>query len=134
MSPRKSSHRQPPNIGRLTKRSEFLAVRKGERRRGPYFVLEVLNRQAPDDVPRIGYTVTVRQGNAVERNRIRRRLREAVRLAGRFDMKPGHDYVVVARREVLDVPFEELKRALRRRIAADGGRGGKAAHRGHGKA
>lgn len=129
-----SPERQTPGIGRLTKRSEFLAVRKGERRRGRYFVLEVLDRKAPGEIPRIGYTVTTRQGNAVERNRIRRRLKEAVRLAARFDMKPGHDYVVVARREILDAPFEDLKRALASRIAADRGRSGDVSNRGHGKA
>jgi len=128
-----SPERQPPGIGRLKKRSEFLAVRKGERRRGRYFILEVLDRNAPGEEPRIGYTVTTRQGNAVERNRIRRRLREAVRLVARFDMKPGHDYVVVARREVLDAPFEDLKRALASRIAADRGKGDVVSERGHGK-
>ena len=110
-------------IGRLRKRSEFLAVRKGERRKGPYFLLEVLDRRAGDEAPRVGYTVTKRQGNAVERNRIRRRLREAVRLQAGFDMKPGHDYVVVGRRDALTAPFGELTSSLAARISgpASGG-------------
>ncbi|MDA4846257.1 ribonuclease P protein component [Hoeflea poritis] len=108
--------RQSPLIGRLKKRSDFLAVRKGERRKGPYFVLEVLNRGGAEETPRVGYTVTKRQGNAVERNRIRRRLREAVRLKAGFDMKPGHDYVVVARRDALNAPFADLSESLARRI------------------
>lgn len=108
--------RQSPLIGRLKKRSDFLAVRNGERRKGPYFVLEVLDRGCADETPRIGYTVTRRQGNAVERNRIRRRLREAVRLKAGFDMKPGHDYVVVARRDALHAPFADLSESLARRI------------------
>ena len=108
--------RQSPLIGRLKKRSDFLAVRNGERRKGPYFVLEVLDRGCADATPRIGYTVTKRQGNAVERNRIRRRLREAVRLKAGFDMKPGHDYVVVARRDALHAPFADLSESLARRI------------------
>lgn len=113
--------RLSPKIGRLRKRSEFLAVRKGERRKGPYFIVEVLDRARPHDVPRIGYTVTKRQGNAVERNRIRRRLKEAVRTGAGFDMKPGHDYVVVARRDALKAPFEALSDALATRIGKTAG-------------
>lgn len=102
--------------GRLRKRSEFLAVQRGEKRRGRYFLLEVLDRglQVP---PRTGITVTRKQGNAVERNRIRRRLREAIRTQAGCRMKDGTDYVIVARREVLDAPFAELRNELARRIA-----------------
>lgn len=109
-------NRLSPGIGRLKKRSEFLAVRKGERRKGPYFLLEVLDREAGDEMPRVGYTVTKRQGNAVERNRIRRRLREAIRLHAGFDMKCGHDYVVVGRRDALTASFAELAKSLVARI------------------
>lgn len=107
--------------GRLTRRPEFLRVRNGEKRRGAYFLLEVLDRDN-DQPPRIGYTVTKKQGNAVERNRMKRRLREAVRLKGRFAMKPGHDYVVVARRDALDAPFSILTDALVNRINGSGQR------------
>ena len=108
----------PPKktAGRLKSRPEFLAVREGERRKGPFFLLEVLDRQAPETGPRVGFTVTKKHGNAVERNRMRRRLREAVRLSADDAMKPGHDYVIVARRDVLSVPFDRLKRALVERI------------------
>ncbi|MCP4318370.1 MAG: ribonuclease P protein component [Hyphomicrobiales bacterium] len=118
-------NRLSPGIGRLKRRSEFLAVRKGERRKGPFFLLEVLDRGAGDARPRVGYTVTKRQGNAVERNRIRRRLREAIRLHAGFDMKRGHDYVVVGRRDALTAPFAELTKSLVARIgrpAADANR------------
>lgn len=107
---------EAPEIGRLRKRSDFLAVRKGERRKGPYFLLEVLDRGAAGEAPRVGFTVTKRQGNAVERNRIRRRLREAVRLRAGFDMKAGHDYVVVGRRDALTAPFSELAQSLASRV------------------
>ena len=108
--------RRLPATGRLKKRSEFLATRRGERRRGPYFLLEVLDRGMADEPARVGYTVSKRQGNAVERNRIRRRLREAMRLGAGFELKPGHDYVVVARRDALHAPFEKLARSLAKRI------------------
>jgi len=104
--------------GRLKSRPEFLRVRDGERRKGRYFILEVLDRNAPEEAPRAGFTVTKKQGNAVERNRIRRRLREAVRLSAQFAMQPGHDYVIVAHRDALGAPFDELTNALATRIAS----------------
>lgn len=104
--------------GRLKSRPQFLAVRAGETRRGRNFVLEVLDRKDPEAEPRVGFTVTKRHGNAVERNRMRRRLKEAVRHSAAFAMKPGHDYVIVARREVLTVPFAELTVQLVERIEA----------------
>jgi ribonuclease P protein component len=104
--------------GRLKSRPEFLRVREGERRKGRHFILEVLDRKAPDEPPRAGFTVTKKQGNAVERNRIRRRLREAVRTSAQFAMQPGHDYVIVAHREALAAPFDELTNALVTRIAS----------------
>ena len=102
--------------GRLKNRSEFLAVQAGEKRRGGSFLLEVLDRKTPETEPRVGFTVTKRQGNAVERNRMRRRLKEAVRLSAGFAMKPGHDYVIVARRDVLDTAFPKLQSLLNERI------------------
>lgn len=100
---------------RLRKRAEFLAVRRGTRRRGPFFLLEVLER-GDANPPRLGITVTKKVGNAVERNRIRRRLREAVRVHAAGDMAPGTDYVIVGRREILDAPFAALKDELSRRF------------------
>jgi ribonuclease P protein component len=103
-------------VGRLKSRPQFLAVRDGEKRRGPYFLVEVLDRKEPDTAPRVGFTVTKKQGNAVERNRMKRRLRELVRQSARFAMKDGHDYVIVARREMLNKPFAELAAALSERV------------------
>jgi ribonuclease P protein component len=100
---------------RLKKRAEFLAVRRGEKRRGRLFLLEVLDRQ-DGGRPRYGLTVTKKTGNAVQRNRIRRRLREAVRVHAAGDMADGSDYVIVGRPEVLGASFDELARELRRRM------------------
>lgn len=107
----------PP--ARLKKRAEFLAVRRGEKRRGRLFLLEVRDR-GDDEAPRLGITVTRKVGNAVVRNRVRRRLREACRLHAAHDMAPGRDYVIVARRQVLDAPFQLLKDELSRRIRGKG--------------
>ena len=105
----------PPAVRRLKKRADFLAARGGEKRRGPLFLLEIRARSDPDE-PRVGFTVTKKSGNAVQRNRIRRRLKEAVRILAARDMAPGHDYVIVGRGEVLTAPFDRLKSELSRRI------------------
>jgi ribonuclease P protein component len=68
--------------------------------------------------PRVGFTVSKKVGNAVERNRVRRRLREIVRLSDAARLRPGSDYVLVGRRAALDLPFarliEDFARALER--------------------
>lgn len=58
--------------------------------------------------PRVGYTVSKKVGNAVVRNRVRRRLREVVRLSGAARMQTGRDYVLVGRRAALDLAFDRL--------------------------
>ncbi|MBW3097567.1 ribonuclease P protein component [Pseudohoeflea coraliihabitans] len=103
--------------GRLKRRPDFLAVQKGLRLRGPFFQLELLDRHRPDEPPRVGLTVTRRQGNSVERNRMKRRLREAVRTAEGVSFRAGHDYVLVARRETLSASFDRLTEALAARVA-----------------
>lgn len=66
---------------------------------------------------RFGLTITKKVGNAVERNRIRRRLREAIRTTCRDDMIPGFDYVIVARRDLLEAPFDVVTSELSRRFS-----------------
>ena len=100
---------------RLRKRAEFLAVRAGEKRRGRLFLVEARKR-ADDGEPRLGLTVSRKVGNAVVRNRVRRRLKEAVRVHAADDMAAGTDYVIVARRDVLAAPFDALKAEIGRRF------------------
>ncbi|MBP1885748.1 ribonuclease P protein component [Sinorhizobium mexicanum] len=116
MSGHMTSDKDKTTVGRLKSRPQFLAVRAGESRKGPLFLLEVLDRKDLEGDARVGFTVTKKHGNAVERNRMRRRLKEAVRLSAGFAMKPGHDYVIVARRDLLHAPFDALTRALCDRI------------------
>jgi ribonuclease P protein component len=67
-----------------------------------------------EDEPRIGFTITRRVGGAVERNRIRRRLRAALAAVMTDDGRAGHDYVIVARRPLLYAAFDTILGELRR--------------------
>ena len=93
--------------GVLRKRSEFLAVRRGTKVRGAFVLVEAIGRNDKAE-PRLGLTVSKKNGNAVKRNRIKRRLREAVRLRGAGDMATGNDYVIVSTPKALDAPFQDL--------------------------
>jgi len=109
----------------LKVRAEFLRVRKGARWAGPAFVLEAKERNGePDDQaatrqePRFGFTVTRQIGKAVERNRIRRRLKAAVRGVSRDHARGNFDYVLIARKPALTSAFgaivSDLVKALER--------------------
>jgi ribonuclease P protein component len=97
---------------RLRTRREFLAVAAGRKAAKPAFVLQALSRR-DEDPPRFGFTVAKRTAkSAVERNRIRRRLREAVRLVADAHASAGHDYVLIGRRRALSEPFAALQASL----------------------
>ena len=65
-------------------------------------------RRADEGPPRVGFTVSKKVGNAVERNRVRRRLREVVRLSDTGRLLAGNDYVLIGRRAALDLSFVRL--------------------------
>lgn len=105
----------PARIVTLKKRREFLRLRGGARWAGPAFVLETKPAPADDpdqQYPRFGFTVTKAMGNAVVRNRIRRRLKAAVREVAPAIAKPGTHYVLVARAAAALRPFSDLKKDL----------------------
>lgn len=78
----------------------------------PFFVVQFRPANGTDQ-PRIGYTVTKKQGNAVVRNRIKRRLREMVRLHLAEMLRPGCDYVFIGRTASLNTPFAKVELELR---------------------
>jgi ribonuclease P protein component len=105
---------------RLKRRAAFKAVASGKRVSRPGFVLQALSPGGSQGnrAPRFGFTVTNKIGNAVVRNRIRRRLREAVRLAAGAEAKPGTDYVLIGRRAALTLQFDQLVTDLLSGLAA----------------
>ena len=97
----------PPS--RLKKNAQFRDVAKGVRYHSRAFSLQAARRVGTAvEGPRVGFTVTRKTGGAVERNRMRRRLKEALRLAPDLCVAPDNDYVVIIRREALSIPFAEL--------------------------
>ena len=106
--------------GRLTRRAEFLCVAAQGRKVAVHgLVLQALPRA--DEAPaRLGFTVTRRIGNAVVRNRTRRRLKEAARLLLRELPVRGADLVLVGRAQTRGRDFADLKDDLRRALAKAG--------------
>jgi ribonuclease P protein component len=76
-------------------------------------------RNAPPLAPRFGFTVTKKLGGAVLRNRIRRRLKEALRRLDPLPARPAHDYVILARPEALGMAFSALQAELARALKQD---------------
>ena len=101
---------------RLRHRSEFLSVAKGARAHMRLLTLQALRQPMPDP-PRFGLTVTKKEGGAVERNRIRRRLKEALRIVASLHARDNHDYVIVGRKDVLHARFAEIQNELVRALA-----------------
>lgn len=109
-------------ITSLKARADFLRLRNGRKAMSAYFIL----RAAPSSIPtqtaaRVGYTVTTKCGNAVVRNRIKRRLRALVREIFPHSAKAGYDYMFIARNDAkpsaADVDYQELRLAMEHAMA-----------------
>ena len=112
---------------RLKRRREFLRVQASGRKAAmPGLVLQAAARD--DDVLGVGFTVSKRVGNAVIRNRDRRRLRAAAAEILPLGAMAGCDYVIISRAGSIDRPYDALRHdlvaALKRlklwTVAADG--------------
>ena len=107
---------------RLRQRADFLAAARGRSAATAGFILQFRNRGDSGPV-RIGFTVSGKVGTAVERNRVKRRLREIVRLSAATELDGGCDYVLIGRRAALSLLFERLNEDLKgavRRLRATG--------------
>jgi ribonuclease P protein component len=104
---------------RLRRRADFKAVAGGKRVSRQGFVLQALKAAGLEGVrqPRVGFTVTRKIGNAVVRNRIRRRLKAAVNAVG-GNLETATDYVLVGRRAALTLQFQRLVTDLETGLAA----------------
>ncbi len=105
----------------LDKRADFLACARGRKAPTPAFLLQARRRiresGKPGDEMRVGFTASKKVGNAVVRNRAKRRLRALARAVLAREARPGWDYVLVARRDATATcPFAEMKRDLSRAL------------------
>ncbi len=109
-------------ITRLTRRAEFLKAARAPYQARTAVVVQARRRAeeeseyTDDTAIRTGFTATKKVGNAVVRNRAKRRLREAARLLLPDHGLPGHDYVFIARSGTLERPWagllDDVKAAL----------------------
>ncbi len=109
-------------LSTMRKRADFLAANRGLRVARPGFVLLANPNQG--EGKRYGITVTKKVGNAVVRNRLKRRFRELLRAALPEYGLADHDHVLIAREGGIERDFEKLKvelnEALERALAGKG--------------
>jgi ribonuclease P protein component len=99
---------EPFKIERLKSRPQFLAAAKGVSEARGAVVVQRLDRGDGDPVVRLGFTATRKVGNAVIRNRAKRRLREAARALAPQFAAAGSDYVFIARMGTAERPWDRL--------------------------
>jgi len=103
-----------PRSARLTRGAEFARVRaEGRTEHGRLMLCSVVRRDDASELARVGFITSRRVGSAVERNRVRRRLREIVR-ADRAQLARGSWVVLIARTAAAKATFDSLRDEWRR--------------------
>ena len=130
---RKDERPEGSSVGRLKRRADFLRVAAARRKwAAPGLILQVAaqpelsSEQPSQDAPaaesirpesiRVGFTASRKVGNAVKRNRARRRLKALVAEMIASGANPGLDLVLIARPATVDRPFDELRRDLQQSL------------------
>ena len=93
----------------IKKRSDFLAANRGKRYATPGFVLLVRDRRDDSPAIRLGITITKKVGNAVIRNRMRRRFRALAQEMLGQNGKAGADHILIGRDSGIERDFGELR-------------------------
>ncbi|MFC4292876.1 ribonuclease P protein component [Sphingorhabdus arenilitoris] len=96
----------------IQKRADFLSANRGKRFARPGFVLLVSDRRDDDPTKRLGITITKKVGNAVVRNRMRRRFRALMREMLEEKGKAGADHILIGRDGGIEMEFDQLRRDL----------------------
>jgi len=96
---------------RLKRRQDFVAAARAQYAAMPGMVVQMRAR-GDDGAARVGFTATKKIGNAVVRNRVKRRLRELARLRLEPAARPGHDYVLIGRAPTFARAFPDLEKDL----------------------
>ena len=102
----------PAGIRNLTQRREFLAANAGRRAPMPGFVLLVHDRKDGDPAMGVSFTVTKKVGNAVVRNRMKRRLRALARELLAERGVAGADHVLIGRNGGIERDYTLLRTEL----------------------
>ena len=103
-------------VSRLIKRADFLRIARGRRWSAPGLVLQAAPAAAATSGVRVGFTATKKLGNAVIRNRVKRRLRETARAVLPLYAEAGHDYVLVGREATAARPLPSLIQDLQQAL------------------
>lgn len=116
-SPSGSQPQETVRVAVLKRRADFLAANRGKRVAMPAFVLLVYHRHDDNLDMRVGYTVTKKTGNAVVRNRIKRRFRALVQSLLPVGGVEGADHILIGRRAAFHGNFDDLYRQLSKALA-----------------
>lgn len=111
---RQTSEFTSKRVPTLKKRSDFLRLRTGKRVSTTSIVVEAKAIEGPNErhTPSVGYTVTKKVGNAIVRNRIKRRLRACVAQVFFDKSKPNYDYVIIGKKAALTRNFTSILKDL----------------------
>lgn len=103
-------------LGRLKQRSEFLHVRGGKYQARPGIVVQMRESPQPSETIKVGFTATKKIGNAVVRNKCKRRMRELARALLPLHGKPGFNYVFIARADTAKADWAQLHKDVEKAL------------------